>query len=154
MPKETVRTDTAPTPIGPYSQAVRAGDLIFVAGQGCLNPATGQMERGSIESETRQVLENVKAILAAAGASLEQVVKTTCFLADMNDFQAFNKVYAEYFPSEPPARTTIQAGRLPGDIRVEVEAVALVERQYTFQPQPVVATAVQSPVPPRGEQGD
>jgi 2-iminobutanoate/2-iminopropanoate deaminase len=128
MPKQIVRTDTAPTPIGPYSQAVKAGNLIFVAGQGCMNPSTGQMERGSIASETRQVLENVKSILAASGATLGDVVKTTCFLADINDFQAFNAVYAEYFADQPPARTTIQAARLPGDIRVEVEAVALLER--------------------------
>jgi 2-iminobutanoate/2-iminopropanoate deaminase len=145
MPKEIVRTDTAPSPIGPYSQGVRAGDLIFVAGQGCLNPRTGQMERESIQSETRQVLENVRAILEAAGASLQDVVKTTCFLADIGDFQAFNAVYAEYFPSQPPARTTIQAGRLPGDIRVEVEAVALLERQDVFQPQPVTAAAASPP---------
>ena len=127
MPKEIVRTDTAPTPVGPYSQGVRAGNLFFVAGQGCMNPATGQMARESIESETRQVLENVRAILGAAGLTLAQVVKTTCYLADMNDFQAFNAVYATYFTDQPPARTTIQAGRLPGDIRVEVEAIALVE---------------------------
>ena len=112
MPKEIVRTDTAPTPIGPYSQGVRAGNLLA---------------RESVESETRQVLENVKAILAAAGLSLGQVVKTTCYLADMNDFQAFNAVYATYFAEQPPARTTIQAARLPGDIKVEVEAVALIE---------------------------
>ena len=127
MPKEIVRTDTAPAPIGPYSQGVRAGNLFFVAGQGCMNPATGQMARESVEAETRQVLENVKAILAAAGLSLGQVVKTTCYLADMNDFQAFNAVYATYFAAQPPARTTIQAARLPGDIKVEVEAVALIE---------------------------
>ena len=127
MPKEIVRTDTAPAPIGPYSQGVRAGNLFFVAGQGCMNPATGQMARESVEAETRQVLENVKAILAAAGLSLGQVVKTTCYLADMNDFQAFNAVYATYFAEQPPARTTIQAARLPGDIKVEVEAVALIE---------------------------
>jgi 2-iminobutanoate/2-iminopropanoate deaminase len=127
MPKEIVRTDTAPTPIGPYSQGVRAGNLFFVAGQGCMNPATGQMARESVEAETRQVLENVKAILAAAGLSLGQVVKTTCYLADMNDFQAFNAVYATYFAEQPPARTTIQAARLPGDIKVEVEAIALIE---------------------------
>ena len=127
MPKEIVRTDTAPTPIGPYSQGVRAGNLFFVAGQGCMNPATGQMARESVEAETRQVLENVKAILGAAGLSLGQVVKTTCYLADMNDFQAFNAVYATYFAEQPPARTTIQAARLPGDIKVEVEAIALIE---------------------------
>jgi 2-iminobutanoate/2-iminopropanoate deaminase len=124
--KQIVRTDSAPKPVGPYSQAVRTGNLVFVAGQGPLNPATGQRVSESIEAETRQVLENVKAILSAAGSSLDKVVKTTCYLADMNDFQAFNGVYAEYFPSEPPARTTIQAARLPMDIRVEVEAIATV----------------------------
>lgn len=152
MPKEIVRTDTAPSPIGPYSQAVRAGNLIFVAGQGCMNPSTGQMERGSIQAETRQVLENVKAILTAAGASLQDVVKTTCFLVDMNDFQAFNAVYAEYFVEQPPARSTIQAARLPADIRVEVEVVALLERHDVFQPQPVLGAAGAHPTPsvPRG----
>jgi 2-iminobutanoate/2-iminopropanoate deaminase len=122
--KQAVRTDTAPQPVGPYNQAIRAGDFVFVAGQGPLNPQTGQRESGSIEAETRQVLENVKAILAAAGASLADVVKTTCFLSNMDDFKAFNAVYAEYFPSEPPARTTIQAGRLPMDINVVLEAIA------------------------------
>jgi 2-iminobutanoate/2-iminopropanoate deaminase len=122
--KQAVRTDNAPKPVGPYNQAIRAGDFVFVAGQGPLNPQTGQRESSSIEAETRQVLENVKAILAAAGASLADVVKTTCFLSNMDDFKAFNAVYAEYFPSEPPARTTIQAGRLPMDINVEVEAIA------------------------------
>ena len=125
--KEVVRTENAPKPIGPYSQAIRTGNLLFVAGQGPMNPQTGQMQRQDIQAETRQVLENVKAILEAAGASLAQVVKTTCYLADIDDFQAFNAVYAEYFPADPPARTTIQAGRLPGDIRVEVEVVASLE---------------------------
>ena len=149
MPKEIVRTDTAPSPIGPYSQAVHAGNLIFVAGQGCVNPRTGQREDGSIQAETRQVMENVKAILEAAGASMQDVVKTTCFLADINDFQAFNAVYAEYFPSEPPARTTIQAARLPNDIRVEVEAVALLERHDVFQPQPAISATATAPPGPR-----
>ena len=125
--KEVVRTENAPKPIGPYSQAIRTGNLLFVAGQGPMNPQTGQMQRQDIQAETRQVLENVKAILEAAGASLAQVVKTTCYLADINDFQAFNAVYAQYFPTDPPARTTIQAARLPGDIRVEVEVVAALD---------------------------
>jgi 2-iminobutanoate/2-iminopropanoate deaminase len=125
--KQVVKTDNAPKPVGPYSQAVRSGNLVFFAGQGCLNPKTGEKEAGSVQAETRQVLENVKAILEAAGTSLSRVVKTTCFLADMNDFQAFNAVYAEYFPTDPPARTTIQAGRLPLDLRVEVEAIAEVD---------------------------
>jgi 2-iminobutanoate/2-iminopropanoate deaminase len=125
--KQVVRTDNAPNPVGPYSQAIRSGNFVFVAGQGCVNPKTGQKESASVQSETRQVLENVKAILEAAGTSMSRVVKTTCFLADMNDFQAFNAVYAEYFPSEPPARTTIQAGKLPLDLKVEVEAIAEVD---------------------------
>jgi 2-iminobutanoate/2-iminopropanoate deaminase len=125
--KQVVRTDHAPKPVGPYSQAMRSGNLVFVAGQGCVNPRTGQKETGSVQAETRQVLENVKAILEAAGSSLSRVVKTTCYLADMNDFQAFNAVYAEYFPTDPPARTTIQAGRLPLDLKVEIEAIAEVD---------------------------
>ena len=125
--KQVVRTENAPKPVGPYSQAIRSGNLVFVAGQGCVNPKTGQKETGSVQAETRQVLENVKAILEAAGTSLSRVVKTTCYLADMNDFQAFNAVYAEYFPGDPPARTTIQAGRLPLDLKVEIEAVAEID---------------------------
>ncbi len=125
--KQVVRTESAPKPVGPYSQAVRSGNLVFVAGQGCVNPQTGKKEDASVQAETRQVLENVKAILEAAGTSMSRVVKTTCFLADMNDFQAFNAVYAEYFPSDPPARTTIQAGRLPLDLKVEIEAIAEVD---------------------------
>jgi 2-iminobutanoate/2-iminopropanoate deaminase len=125
--KQIVRTDDAPQPVGPYSQAVRSGSLLFVAGQGALDPRTGQVARESVQTETRQVLENIKAILEAAGASLAQVVKTTCYLADINDFQAFNAVYAEYFPNDPPARTTIQAGKLPLNLRVEVEAIAALD---------------------------
>jgi 2-iminobutanoate/2-iminopropanoate deaminase len=125
--KQVVTTDNAPKPVGPYSQAIRSGNLVFVAGQGCLNPKTGEKETGSVQAETRQVLENVKAILEAAGTSMSRVVKTTCFLADMNDFQAFNAVYAEYFPSDPPARTTIQAGKLPLDLKVEIEAIAEID---------------------------
>ena len=125
--KQIVRTDNAPKPVGPYSQAVRAGNLLFVAGQGALDSRTGQVRRESIQAETRQVLENVKAILEASGASLAAVAKTTCYLADMNDFQAFNAVYAEYFPQDPPARTTIQAGKLPLDLRVEIEVIAVLD---------------------------
>jgi len=125
--KQVVRTDNAPKPVGPYSQAIRTGNLVFAAGQGAINPQTGQPERGAVEAETRRVLENLKAILEAAGTSLDRVVKTTCYLADMNDFQAFNGVYAEYFPANPPARTTIQAGRLPLDFRVEIEAIAEID---------------------------
>ena len=125
--KQTVKTQNAPTPVGPYSQAVRAGNLLFVSGQGALNPQTGQPEREGVAAETRRVMENLKAILEAGGSSLDRVVKSTCYLADMGDFQAFNAVYAEYFPKDPPARTTIQAGRLPLDFRVEVDVIATVD---------------------------
>lgn len=124
--KQIIRTDNAPKPIGPYSQAVRMGQFVFVAGQGGANPHTGEVQRESVQTEARQVLENLKAILEAGGTSMANVVKTTCFLADMNDFQAFNAVYAEYFPTDPPARTTIQAGKLPLNLRVEIEVIACV----------------------------
>ncbi len=123
--KEIVRTGGAPAPIGPYSQATRLGDLVFVAGQGPIDPATKQFAP-DIQAQTRQTLTNVKAILEAVGSGLEHVLKTTCFLRDMNEFGQFNQVYAEFFPTEPPARTTIQAGRLPMDISVEVEVIAYV----------------------------
>jgi 2-iminobutanoate/2-iminopropanoate deaminase len=122
--RQTIRTEHAPAPVGPYSQAVRAGNLLFVSGQGALDPRTGQPNRESIQAETRQVMENLRAILEAAGSSLQRVVKSTCYLADLGDFQAFNAVYGEYFPSDPPARTTIQAARLPLDFRVEVDVIA------------------------------
>ena len=125
--KQIVRTDSAPKPVGPYSQAVRAGNLLFVSGQGALDPQTGQPVRESVEAETRRVLENLKAILEAAGSSLERVVKSTCYLTDLGDFQTFNRIYGEYFTQDPPARTTIQAARLPLDFKVEVDVVATVE---------------------------
>jgi 2-iminobutanoate/2-iminopropanoate deaminase len=125
--KQAVQTDKAPKPVGPYSQAIRAGNLVFVSGQGALDPATGQPKRDSVEVESRQVMENLKTILEAAGSSLDRVVKSTCYLTDLADFQTFNKVYGEYFQKDPPARTTIQAARLPLDFRVEVDVVATVE---------------------------
>lgn len=124
MEKVIVRTDGAPAPIGPYSQAVRLGNLVFVAGQGPVDPATRKVTAGDIREQTRQVLLNVKAILEAAGTSLDNVLKTTCYLRDMDDFAAFNEVYAEFFTANPPARTTIQAARLPLDIGVEIEVIA------------------------------
>ncbi|MCL5946989.1 MAG: Rid family detoxifying hydrolase [Chloroflexi bacterium] len=123
--KLPVHTAAAPQPIGPYSQAVVAGNLAFVSGQGPADPATGQRAE-DIEAQTHQVLRNIRAILEAADSSLDLVVKTTCYLRDMNDFGRFNAVYASYFPMNPPARTTIQAGRLPGDIGIEIDAIALV----------------------------
>jgi 2-iminobutanoate/2-iminopropanoate deaminase len=123
--KVIVRAEGAPAPIGPYSQATRLGDLVFVAGQGPIDPATKAMAP-DIQSQTRQTLRNVQAILEAAGSGLEHVLKTTCYLRDMNEFGQFNQVYAEFFPAEPPARTTIQAARLPMDISVEIEVIAYV----------------------------
>lgn len=121
-----IETADAPKPVGPYSQAIAAGGLVFCAGQIPLDPATGRLVEGAIDVQTRRVLDNVKAVLAAAGSGLERVVKTSVFLADLADFAAMNAVYAEYFASDPPpARTTIQAGRLPAGALVEIEVVAL-----------------------------
>jgi len=122
--RKAVQTETAPKPIGPYSQAVVEGNFIFVSGQGAINPSTGQLERGDARSETKRVFENLKAILAAAGSSLAKVVKCNVYLRDINDFQAMNEVYATYFEAPYPARTTIQAGALPAGIAVEIEVVA------------------------------
>lgn len=123
--RSVVSTENAPGAIGPYSQAIIAGDLVFCSGQLPMDPSTGQLITGSIEEQTRRVLDNLSALLAAAGSSLKHVVKTTIFLADMNDFAAVNATYAEYFDQEPPARSTVQAARLPRDARVEIEAIAL-----------------------------
>lgn len=122
--KRIVRTSNAPQPIGPYSQATVANGLVFVAGQGPTNPATGQRAGDDIESQTKQTLENVKSILEAAGSSLDKALRCTCYLRDLNDFGRFNAVYGTYFTNNPPARTTIQAARLPGDISVEVDVIA------------------------------
>jgi 2-iminobutanoate/2-iminopropanoate deaminase len=119
-----VQTDKAPKPIGPYSQAIVEGDFVFVAGQGCMNPATGKMETGDVRTETRQTFENVKAILEAAGSSMDKVVKCNVYLRDIKDFAAMNEVYSTYFKPPYPARTTIQAGALPGGIAVEIECIA------------------------------
>jgi 2-iminobutanoate/2-iminopropanoate deaminase len=122
--KKPILTDGAPKPVGPYSQGVIDGDWVYVSGQGPLDPKTGQVLRGDVRAETRRVLENVKAILEAAGSSLEKVVKCNVYLRDINDFAAMNEVYAATFPSPPPARTTIQAGALPLGISVEIDCVA------------------------------
>lgn len=123
--REAVFTPHAPAPVGPYSQAIRAGGFIFVAGQIPLDPATGQLVEGSIEEQTRRVLENLKAVLAACGAELSDVVKTTVFLRSMEDFAAVNRVYAEYFPQPAPARSAVAVAELPRGARVEIEAIAL-----------------------------
>ncbi|MBO8141594.1 MAG: RidA family protein [Firmicutes bacterium] len=124
MSKEVIRTDRAPRAIGPYSQAVRAGGFVFVSGQIPLDPATGELVRGDIAAQATRVLENVKAVLEAAGASMADVVRATVYLADMNDFAAVNEVYSQYFPENPPARVAVQVSRLPRDVGVEIDAIA------------------------------
>jgi 2-iminobutanoate/2-iminopropanoate deaminase len=126
MTKRTIiSTAAAPAAIGPYSQAIVAGDFVFCSGQIPLDPQTGQLVGATVEEQTRRVLDNLRAVLDAAGSSLAQVVKTTIFLADMSEFAAVNSIYAEYFGDDPPARSTVQVARLPRDVRVEVEAIAL-----------------------------
>lgn len=122
--REAVSTPSAPPAIGPYSQAIRAGSLLFVSGQIPLDPETGILVEGDLAAQTHRVFENLGAILAAAGATFDHVVRTTVYLADMNDFPAMNEVYATYFKQPYPARTTIQAGALPGGIGVEIECIA------------------------------
>jgi 2-iminobutanoate/2-iminopropanoate deaminase len=122
--RQPVSTDQAPKAIGPYSQAIRAGQLLFLSGQVGFDPATGQLVPGGISEQTHRVLQNIAAILSAAGLSFDHVVKTTVFLADMNDFAAMNDIYASYFESPAPARSTVQAARLPRDARVEIEVIA------------------------------
>jgi 2-iminobutanoate/2-iminopropanoate deaminase len=123
--KEVISTDRGPKAIGPYSQAIRANGFIFVSGQGAIDPATGKIVEGDIARQTTRALDNLKAIVEAAGSSLDHAVKVSVFLKDMNDFAAMNKVYLNYFPKSPPARTTVQAARLPLDLRVEIDLIAL-----------------------------
>lgn len=122
--REPLSTPHAPAAIGPYSQAIRAGDFLFVSGQIPFDPATGTLVEGDVAAQTHRVLQNLGAILEAAGASFQHVVKTTVYLADMSEFGSMNEVYGGYFPASPPARATIQAARLPRDVRVEIELVA------------------------------
>ncbi len=123
--KTIIATNQAPQAIGPYSQAVKANGFLFLSGQIPLDPVTGQMVYGGIAMQTSQVLNNIKAVLAAEGLTLASVVKTTVFLQNMEEFAAMNKVYGEFFPAEPPARSTVQVGRLPKDAEVEIEVVAV-----------------------------
>ena len=127
--KETICTEDAPGAIGPYSQAVKVGDFVFCSGQIPIDPATGEFVEGGVAEQTEQVLKNLHEVLRAAGTSLNNVVKTTVFVADMNDFAAMNEVYARYFKNNKPARATVQAARLPRDARVEIECVAVVGGQ-------------------------
>ena len=125
MTRDIIATDSAPGAVGPYSQAIRTEQLIFTAGQIPLDPATGDLVGGSIEDQTRRVLDNVGAVLEAAGSGIERVVKMTVFMTDLGDFQRMNAVYAEYFPSAPPARSAVQVAALPLGAAIEMEAVAL-----------------------------
>lgn len=124
--KEIIATDKAPGAIGPYSQAIKAGGMLFCSGQIPIDPATGEFVEGGVTEQTEQVFKNLIAVLEAGGTSLDGVVKTTVFLADMNDFAAMNEVYANYFDSNKPARATVQAARLPRDAKVEIECIATV----------------------------
>ena len=124
--REIIATDRGPKAIGPYSQAVKANGFIFTAGQIALDPASGTIVGDDVKAQTERALENVKGILEAAGSSLQNVVKTTVFLKDMNDFAAMNEVYGRYFTSAPPGRSTVEVSRLPKDARVEIEVIALV----------------------------
>jgi 2-iminobutanoate/2-iminopropanoate deaminase len=123
--KKVIHTDKAPKAVGPYSQAISTGNLLFTAGQVAIDPATGKLVEGGIRDQTRQVMENLRAILTAARTDFTKVVKSTVFLQDIKTFADFNQVYAEYFPSEPPARSTFQAGALPLGAMVEIEMIAL-----------------------------
>jgi 2-iminobutanoate/2-iminopropanoate deaminase len=125
--KRIIKTERAPSAIGPYSQAVRAGNFVFVSGQIPIDPKTGEFVSEDVAEQTRQVLNNLQAVLEAAGSNLNAVVKTTVFLADMNDFARMNNVYAEFFTENFPARATVQAARLPKDALVEIECVAIAE---------------------------
>ncbi len=124
MERQVIATKQAPRAIGPYSQGVKIGGLVFTAGQVGLDPSTGELVAGGVAAETRQVLRNLQAILEAGGSSLASVVKTTVFLTNMDDFSIMNQVYGEFFPQDPPARSTVQVSRLPKGAAVEIEAVA------------------------------
>ncbi|CAN5172997.1 MAG: RidA family protein [Pyrinomonadaceae bacterium] len=127
--KQIISTERAPQAIGPYSQAVVIGDMVFTSGQIPLVPETGVFVEGEIAEQTEQVLKNLSAVLEAAGAGLDSVVKTTVFLADMSDFAQMNEVYGRFFQHDPPARSTVQAARLPRDARVEIDAIALIKKE-------------------------
>ncbi|MBS1253971.1 MAG: 2-iminobutanoate/2-iminopropanoate deaminase [Anaerolineales bacterium] len=126
LEREVILTEEAPAPVGPYSQAIRVDSSVFVAGQVGMDPATGELADG-IDAQTRQALQNLAAVLGAAGGSLNNVVKTTVFLADLDHFTQMNEVYAEFFPGDPPARSAVQVARLPLDALVEIEAIGIIE---------------------------
>ena len=126
MIKRVIQTEKAPKAIGPYSQAIQAGNLLFLSGQIPIDPATGEVVRGGIEQQTRQVLENIKGLLESQGLGMKDVVKVTIFLKDMENFKPLNELYAAYFPSSPPARSTVEVARLPRNVDVEIEVIALI----------------------------
>lgn len=128
MTRRAVSTSSAPSAVGPYSQAIATDELVFCSGQVGLDPMSGELVAGGVEAETERALKNLEAVLDAAGCSLGDVLKTTCFLADIADFAVFNAVYARFFPDPPPARSTFQVAALPKGARVEIEAVAVRER--------------------------
>ena len=123
--KKIIATTTAPQAVGPYSQAVAANGFLFVSGQIPLDPATGQLVEGEIEAQAERVLQNLTALVTAAGCSMDRVVRTTVFLKDMGEFARMNAVYARFFPSQPPARSTVEVARLPRDVKVEMDLIAL-----------------------------
>lgn len=125
--KNVIATDEAPAAIGPYSQAIKVGNIIFTSGQIPIDPQSGQVVEGGVAVQATRVIENLQAVLAAAGASLDDVVKTTLYIKDMNDFGTINEVYGRYFTKEPPARSCVEVARLPKDVLVEMEAVAVVK---------------------------
>ena len=126
MPREIVKSESAPNAIGPYSQAIKANGFIFASGQVALDPRSGQLVGEDIKTQTRRVLDNIKAVLEAAGSSLDRVVRCTVFLMDMNDFGPMNEEYGSYFMELPPARTTVQVAKLPRDALVEIDAIATI----------------------------
>jgi 2-iminobutanoate/2-iminopropanoate deaminase len=121
---QAVNSEDAPKAIGPYSQAIKLGDLVFLSGQIPINPKTGNVEATTIEEQTNQVMRNLQAVLLAAGSNLSMTLKCTVFLSDLNDFASFNKVYGSYFGNTPPARSTVQVARLPRDVKLEIELIA------------------------------
>ena len=125
--KERVHTDEAPNAIGPYSQAIKANGFVFASGQIPLDPALMEVVAGGIQEQTKRVMENLGAVLAAAGSSLERVVKTTVYLKDLTDFNEMNEVYGSFFTKTPPARSTVEVSRLPRDVRVEIDVIAMVD---------------------------
>ena len=126
MGKKVIQTEKAPKAIGPYSQAIQAGNFLFLSGQIPLDPKTGELVKGDIRQQTQQVLENIKGILESQGLGMENVVKVTIFLEDIANFNQVNEVYATYFPSSPPARSTVEVAKLPRDADIEIEALAII----------------------------